>query len=437
MNTAIHPVTPEEVMAFLDGELAVAEAQAVSTHLDECDECAGLAERFRSTSESLAQWTVPPVPSSLEEAVMTQAASAAAGSVPAKPGRSAQLSFLNWRLWAVGGGSAVTAVLLLVAFTVSMTYYEDRPRPSPPMATMIASPNSANYAKPQSAAGLASLEPTQDAVFGAGTPRSPALTQAGKSRPEARIVVAGMGAGGGGAPLAAAPAASAPMIARAVSLSIVVKDFAAARASLDSILLRHRGYAAQLIAATQENAPRSFQASLRIPAPELAATLAELKALGRVENESQAGEEVTQQHADLAARLQNSRETEERLRAILEQRTGKIEDVLQVEEEIARVRGEIEQMEAEQQALEHRVEFARVDLQLTEEFKAELNPPSASVSNRLHNALVAGLRNAAETVLGLVLFLVESGPVLLIWLAIFGLPVFALVLRYRRMRAKL
>jgi len=226
------------------------------------------------------------------------------------------------------------------------------------------------------------------------------------------------------------------MIARSVSLSIVVKDFAAARASLDSILVRHRGYAAQLTAATAENAPHSFQASLRIPAPELAATLAELKTLGRVENESQSGEEVTQQHTDLAARLQNSRETEERLRAILEQRTGKIEDVLQVEEEIARVRGEIEQMEAEQQALEHRVEFASVDLQLTEEYKAELNPPSASVSNRLHNAFVAGLRNAAETVLGLVLFLVESGPVLLIWLAILGLPIFVLVRRYQRMRAK-
>jgi len=122
------------------------------------------------------------------------------------------------------------------------------------------------------------------------------------------------------------------MIARTVSLSIVVKDFATARVSLDSILARHRGYAAQLTAATAEHAPRSLQASLRIPAPELASVLAELKSLGRVGNESQSGEEVTQQHTDLVARLQNSRETEERLRAILQQRTGKIEDVLQVEE---------------------------------------------------------------------------------------------------------
>jgi chromosome segregation ATPase len=226
------------------------------------------------------------------------------------------------------------------------------------------------------------------------------------------------------------------MIARAVSLSIAVKDFGAARASLDSILLRHRGYAAQLSAATAENAPRTLQASLRIPAPELAAALAELKALGRVESETQSGDEVTQQHTDLAARIQNSRETEERMRAILEQRTGKIEDVLQVEEEIARVRGEIESMEAEQQALEHRVDFASVDLQLAEEYKAALNPPSASVSNRLHNAFVGGLRSAAEMLLGFVLFVEESGPVLLIWLAILGVPVFLLWRRYRRVKAR-
>jgi hypothetical protein len=263
-----------------------------------------------------------------------------------------------------------------------------------------------------------------------GALKSPALAQAAKPSDEPW-------GGGGGAPLPTHPAAAAPMIARTVSLAIVVKDFAAARASLDSILLRHRGYAAQLTAATQENAPRSLQASLRIPAPELAAALAELKTLGRVQNESQSGEEVTQQHADLAARLQNSRETEERLRAILEQRTGKIEDVLQVEEEIARVRGEIEQMEAEQQALEHRVDFASVDLQLTEEYKAELNSPSGSVWNRVRNAFVAGLSSAAETILGIVLFLEEDGPVLLIWLAILGLPVFLLVRRYRRVRAKL
>ena len=78
-----------------------------------------------------------------------------------------------------------------------------------------------------------------------------------------------------------------PMIARTADLSIVVKDFDSARTSLDTILARHHGYAADLSVSDAQGAARSLHASLRIPAPELAAALADFKALGRVESESQ------------------------------------------------------------------------------------------------------------------------------------------------------
>jgi hypothetical protein len=227
------------------------------------------------------------------------------------------------------------------------------------------------------------------------------------------------------------------MIARTISLTITVKDFAAARAFLDSILARHHGYSAQLTVSTPENSPRSFQASLRIPAPELFPALTELRALGRVQNESQSGEEVTQQHTDLLARLKNSRETEERLQAILQQRTGKVEEILQVEEEMERVRGEIESMEADQKALEHRVDFASVDLQLTEEYKAQFNAPDTSASTRIHNAFVAGMHNASDTLLGIVLSFEEYGPVLLIWLVILGVPAILVWRRYKKVHSKI
>jgi hypothetical protein len=221
---------------------------------------------------------------------------------------------------------------------------------------------------------------------------------------------------------------SAPMIARTVSISLVAKDFSSSRAALEAILARHHGYAASLTANTQQNAARSLQASLRIPAPELGVALDELKSLGQVQNENQSGEEVTQQHADLVARLKNSRETERRLQAILEQRTGKISDVLAVEQEIARVRGEIEQMEAEQKSLEHRVDFATIDLSVLEEYKAQIGSPSPSFSTRLHNALVGGYRDALETLAGIVLFFAADGPSIFLWLA-FLLPIMWLLRR--------
>ncbi|HKW32867.1 MAG TPA: DUF4349 domain-containing protein [Candidatus Acidoferrum sp.] len=225
---------------------------------------------------------------------------------------------------------------------------------------------------------------------------------------------------------------SGPMVARTVSLSLAVKDFDAGRASLDAILARHNGYAASLNVSTPQGSARTLQGSLRIPAPQLAEAMSELKALGRVENETQNGEEVTQQHADLLARLKNSRETEQRLQDVLRTRTGKVKDVLEVEEEIARVRGEIEQMEAEQKTLEHRVEFATVDLKLAEEYKAQLNTPAPSVLMQLRNAAVNGFRNAFESLLALVLFLAESGPSLLLWLILLGIPAWWFWKRYRR-----
>jgi hypothetical protein len=226
-----------------------------------------------------------------------------------------------------------------------------------------------------------------------------------------------------------------PMIARTVSLSIVVKDFESSHTALDAILARHKGYAASLNVSTPQDAARTLQASLRIPAPQLASAVTELKALGRVEGESQNGEEVTQQHADLVARIKNDRETELRLQDILRTRTGKVKDVLEVEQEIARVRGEIEQMEAEQKTLEHRVDFATIDLRLSEEYKAQLSSPAPSVRMQLRNATVNGFRNAFESLLGIVLFFAESGPTLILWLTILAIPAWLLWRRYRRAQA--
>jgi chromosome segregation ATPase len=223
------------------------------------------------------------------------------------------------------------------------------------------------------------------------------------------------------------------MIAHSVSLTVQVRDLGASRAALDALLSRHRGYAAQLTVNTAEGLPRSLQGSLRVPDGELAAAIAEMRALGRVEMETQSGEEVTQQHADLVARLENARETEQRLRELLAQRTGKIDEVLQVEEEIDRVRGEIEQMEAEQKILEHRVDFATVELRLAEQYREQLGAPSASVSVQIGNAFVAGLRHGENTLVGVLLFVEEAGPTALIWLAILAVPGILLWRRYRRM----
>jgi hypothetical protein len=219
-----------------------------------------------------------------------------------------------------------------------------------------------------------------------------------------------------------APALSIPLIARTAQLTLTSRDVDQARTAMEDILKRHGGYLGGLTANSPSGSGRTLEATLRIPADHLQTALVELKKLGRVESESQTGEEVTQQAIDLDARLANSRNTEERLTALLRQQSGRLTDVLQVEREIDRVRGEIERMESERKALAKRVDFATITVTLSEDYKANLQLAPDSALTRFRNAAVEGLRNVADTLSDLALWLLAYGPSILLWAAILFFP---------------
>jgi hypothetical protein len=212
------------------------------------------------------------------------------------------------------------------------------------------------------------------------------------------------------------------MIARTAGLTLTTKEFDKTRADLEEILKRHSGYMGELKVNAPTDAGRSLTATLRIPAAQLDAAMAELKKLGRVENESQGGEEVTQQYVDLRARLANGIHTEQRLTEILRTRTGKLQDVLKVELEIDRVRGEIEQMQAEKKELSKRVAFATLNTTVQEEYFARLQGTPPSTGSRFRNAAVDGYNTVVEGLIDVGLFLLSAGPSLLLWAAILFFP---------------
>jgi hypothetical protein len=445
MSATQHIIAPEEIMAHLDGELSVTQAQSVSAHLESCTACQELVTSLRSTSHTLSNWTVAaaPVNPSFAERLSAAVAKAPSNS----PGLKFQIfPSQHWRLFTA---PAVLALLLILIIGWKGGRYDMTPASRRAMSEHLAEQEAIESrlrakAKDQNYVQNYELSAPQSGLY-ISKAKPSAKAESATPQPEAGYKAwlssgPGGGSGGGFAPSQAALDQKAnllegPMIARTVTLALLVKDFDSARASLDTILAHHNGYAATLGLSTPQGAAPSLQASLRIPASQLASAITELKSLGHVETEMQNGEEVTRQHADLVARLKNSLETEQRLRAILTQRTGKISDVLEVEQEIARVRGEIEQMEAERQNLERRVSFATIDLSFSEEYKAKLDPATPSISTLLHNAAVNGYRNVADTLVSIVLFFAEYGPVLIFWLLVLAVPATLILRRWRHATA--
>ena len=212
------------------------------------------------------------------------------------------------------------------------------------------------------------------------------------------------------------------MIARTAQLTVIVKDFDSSQKRLEEILQRHGGYVGEMTTFAPDGADRKLSATLRVPANQLDAAIAEVKELGRVESESQSGEEVTALYIDLQARLSNARNTEQRLTELLRRQTGKLDEVVTVEEKISEVREEIERMEAEQQNLSQRVDFGTLSVSFNEERKTQLQVMPPSVGTQFHNAAVEGYRSVVDGIVSLLIFLMSWGPSLLLWAAVLFFP---------------
>ena len=111
--------------------------------------------------------------------------------------------------------------------------------------------------------------------------------------------------------------------------------------------------------------------TLRVPQVGFYEVIEEIESLGAVEEREVKGEDFTETYVDLEARLSNLEREEERLVEILDIARN-VDEVLKVEFQLSRVRGEIESVTGEMKYLEGRVELATVTLTLVEERVEEM-----------------------------------------------------------------
>ncbi|HET6351912.1 MAG TPA: DUF4349 domain-containing protein [Coriobacteriia bacterium] len=179
----------------------------------------------------------------------------------------------------------------------------------------------------------------------------------------------------------------------------------------------------------QSATPSSAYVTIRVPAKNLDALRAELSKVGDVLTESSSASDVTQQYVDMDARLKNLKAEEGRLRDFLT-KTNKVSELLQVESELSRVRGDIESMQAQLDYLSKQVSLATLTLNLSEP-GAVVRPQGIDWGFRA--ALTRGFQGAASVVTFLITATIALLPLLLVGMVVF-LIARALVRRARKNR---
>lgn len=176
---------------------------------------------------------------------------------------------------------------------------------------------------------------------------------------------------------------------------------------------------------------RRANLTLRVPVAKFDDLLDQIETLGKRIQRNTGGEDVTLHYVDLEARIRNLERQEERLLEIL-LKADTVEDILRVEQELARIRGQLESLTAEFRYLSDRVNYSTIQLYLRETATASTTITGSGLKGvwqRGRSGLVKSV-NAMLTGLGNVLVALFTLLPYLLFMAVVGIPVLYMLRRF-------
>ena len=211
---------------------------------------------------------------------------------------------------------------------------------------------------------------------------------------------------------AAADAAAGRKIIRTSSMELVVQHPAEAADRITALAESLGGYLASADGGG-ENAV-SGMVTIRVPAARFEEVRAVIRKLGlRVESEKVDAQDVTRQYVDQDASIRNLQAEETGYLAILKQ-ANTVKDMLAVTQRLSEVRGQIEQQQAEFNALSRQVETVSLAISLRSEAEAQTFGLNWRPGYQLKVAMRDGLESLGNyaTAMATILFYL---PATLLW----------------------
>lgn len=198
-------------------------------------------------------------------------------------------------------------------------------------------------------------------------------------------------------------------IIKNVSMNIAVPDVEKAVAEIELMLQGTDGYVQDANLWQDDNRLRGHL-TLRVPSNQVDGLIPRLEKLGRVERKDISGQDVTEEYYDVQARKNNLEKQEGRYLELLD-KADTVKEMLEIENELFRVRGEIESMEARLKVLDNKVNLSTIRVELR-------SPGGLSTGERLKDpfeqriqaAWLRGVNGMISSVQGFVVLFVALLP---------------------------
>lgn len=212
-----------------------------------------------------------------------------------------------------------------------------------------------------------------------------------------------------------------------VDLRIQVADVQAVMDKIIAMTGQNGGYIVNSSIYKQED---EFRASLtvKIPQDKLNDTVHSLSELGEVLNQDTYTEDVTEEYYDARARLTVLEAKETRLITLLD-KAASITDIVAIENELARVRSDIEVLQGRLQYLTNATSFSTINIRLLQAIPGQIKAPQGT-TGKAWQGLINSINQLIDFGSNLIVLLITLLP----WLVI--LAIIYLAARYVRNKRK-
>ncbi len=214
------------------------------------------------------------------------------------------------------------------------------------------------------------------------------------------------------------------------TVELVSDNFSVAQQSLLKLVKISRGYVSETNVSGTTGAPRQGSWKVRIPADQFESFMSAVAKLGELQTTHTDSQDVTEEFYDLQARISNKQVEEKRLIEHLKKSTGKLSEILQVEKELSRVRGEIEQMQGRVRLLSNLTALTTVTVSIRE-VKDYVPPKPATFGTQIARTFQESLGQLGGFGKGLVLLFVALAPWFVV-LLIIGVPAWGIARRRKK-----
>ncbi|MDR3619682.1 MAG: DUF4349 domain-containing protein [Paludisphaera borealis] len=192
------------------------------------------------------------------------------------------------------------------------------------------------------------------------------------------------------------------------TLELLVDSVEPASKRVPELVEDARGYISEQTMTGSPGAQRTERWKLRIPVERFDSFVEAVKPMGELAQFNRTSQDVTAEFYDVEARIKNKKVEEQTLNKILQERSGKLDDVLKIEIELSRVRGEIEQLQGRIRVLENLSSLATLTLNVRERDKfAPAAPVVADFPTQIARTWHASVLSLTDLGKSLVLFAVS------------------------------